>query len=157
VGLLRDARITRSQVVLPAATQTEHRPPSCAPPTRQPPRRHPPRLPEDPHPLRRADRLGTPHNSRRLTVQEPGMSAADRLSGRVDERTVRPSGRWLHRVAGRVEDNDDRSYQEPRLAHLDDGLNPWRRGRGALPRSRRTTRVSRSAAELLNKIAAMWF
>lgn len=41
---------------------------------------------------------------------------------------MRSSGRWLHRVAGRVEDDDDRSYQEPRLAHLDDGLNPWGAG-----------------------------
>ena len=46
--------------------------------TRQPPRRHPPRLPQNPHPLRRDDRLAPaqqraiPH--RRLTSLTPGMS-----------------------------------------------------------------------------------
>ena len=53
----------------------EHRPQRRPPPGRQPPRRHPPRLPQNPHPLQPAHRLGPPHpNHRRLTPLTPGVS-----------------------------------------------------------------------------------
>jgi len=66
MGLLRDARITWRQDVLPAVAGLKHWPPDSLATTRQPARRHPAPLPEDPHPLRRTRPLGPPQNSRRL-------------------------------------------------------------------------------------------
>ena len=55
------------------------RPQRRPPPAQQPPRRHPPRLPENPHPLRRNNRLATHHRThhtpRRLTSSALGMSS----------------------------------------------------------------------------------
>jgi transposase len=56
----------RPSLLHPAPSQ--RRPAQPSPPrARQPPRRHPPRLPHEPHPLRRAPRLGPPNPTSRLT------------------------------------------------------------------------------------------
>src|ERR1035437_10702124 len=72
MGLLRDARITRRQDVLPATAGQENKPLSSPTTAGQPARRHPERLLENPHPLRRTHRLGPPQNSRSLTSKNLG-------------------------------------------------------------------------------------
>ena len=51
--------ITRSPRLLRQATRPRPRPQPRPPPAQQPPRRHPARLPQNPHPLRRDNRLAT--------------------------------------------------------------------------------------------------
>ena len=72
MGLLLTARITGSTGLLPAAPGPQDRPRGRATPAREPLRRHPARLPEDPHPLRRTHRLGTPRHDRCLTLKNLG-------------------------------------------------------------------------------------
>ena len=72
MGLLLTARITGSKGLLPPAPRPQDRPRGRATPAREPLRRHPARLPEDPHPLRRTHRLGTPLHDRCLTLKNLG-------------------------------------------------------------------------------------
>jgi hypothetical protein len=68
MGVLLATRITRGPRLLRLAARQKHRPPSSATPAREPPRRHPARLPQDPHPLQREHRMGTPKQRRSLTT-----------------------------------------------------------------------------------------
>ncbi len=59
-GLRRPQRLTRLPRPLRRRARQRHRAQRCPAQTRQPARRHLPRMPQDPHPLRRGNRLAVP-------------------------------------------------------------------------------------------------